>query len=206
MRTTIEITKDHTGKMKEMGSVSTSCKVNANCAKYAQIPGSICSKCYAQRMTKMYKNLDAKLRRNFDALTTDIIPIEELPILNYGYFRIEAFGDLANTTQAINYFHLIQKNPQTFFGWWTKNPKYIAEALETMKIKKPKNVNIIYSSMFINKRMEVEYPFIDKVFTVYDKDYIKDNKIKINCGGRSCLSCHRCYEKNRTKYINEQLK
>ena len=66
----------------------------------------------------------------------------------------------------------------------------IAEALETMKIKKPKNVNIIYSSMFINKQVECDYPFVDKIFTVYDKDYIKDNKININCGGRSCLSCH----------------
>lgn len=200
----IHVTTGHTGKMYGIGSISTSRNLNPNCIERAKVEGSICSKCYAIRQLGVYKQLRNALEKNYKILTERILTDEELPILNYGYFRIESFGDLANTTQAINYLNIIKKNPQTFFGWWTKNPKYIDEALKGSK--KPKNVNIIYSSMFINVRQEPTYDFIDKIFTVYDKDFIKDNKIKINCGAKSCLKCHKCYEKNRTKYINERLK
>lgn len=201
----IHITTGHTGKMFGIGSISTSRNMNPNCMKYSKIEGSICSKCYAARQLSMYKNLRTALERNYKLLTERVLDDEELPIINYGFFRIESFGDLANETQAINYLNIIKKNPQTFFGWWTKNPGYIDKALKKVG-GKPKNCNIILSSMFINERAESKYDFIDKVFTVYDKEYIIKNKIKINCGAKSCLGCHKCYERNRTKLINEILK
>lgn len=204
--TKLHITTGHTGKMEGIGSISTSKLCNHNCEIYAKNPDNICSHCYASRQLGMYKNLREVLERNYYLLTESVLADEDLPILNYGFFRIESFGDLDNTTQAINYLNLIRKNPQTFFGWWTKNPWYIDEALKQMGIKKPKNVNIIYSSIKINERADARYDFVDKIFTVYDKDYIKENKIKINCGVKSCLTCHQCYGKNRVKYINEKLK
>lgn len=203
----IHITTGHTGKMLGIASISTSRNLNPNCQKYSQIKGSICSKCYAARQLKMYKNLRDALERNYKLLTERVLSDDELPVMNYSFFRIESFGDIANVTQAINYLNLIRKNSQTFFGWWTKNPAYIQKAFEKTGYKKPKNCNIILSSMFIDKRTENnQYDFIDKVFTVYSKDYIKENKININCGARSCLNCHKCYEKNRIKYVNEKLK
>ena len=50
------------------------------------------------------------------------------------------------------------------------------------------------------------YDFIDKIFTVYDKDYISAHDVSINCGAKSCLTCHKCYVKSKIKYINEKLK
>lgn len=201
----LHVTEKHTGKMTNMASISTSCKVNPMCAKYAKIEGSVCSKCYAQRQLSMYKNMQPCMERNFKILTENILSLDELPTLNNVYFRIESFGDLANKTQAINYLNLIKKNPQTFFGWWTKNPQFIKQALDD-GYEKPKNCNIIYSSMFINERADKIYNFIDKIFTVYDKDHADKKKSKINCGARSCFKCHKCYEKNRILYINEKLK
>ena len=41
-----------------------------------------------------------------------------------------------------------------------------------------------------------QYEWADRVFTVYDKNYIKDHDVEINCGGRSCMSV---YVKTRIK-------
>ena len=48
--------------------------------------------------------------------------------------------------------------------------------------------------------------FIDHVFTVYDKNTIKENNIDINCGGKDCLGCQQCYHKGTEFYIREKLK
>lgn len=200
----LHITEKHTGKMKGMQSLSTSCKTNPNCEKYSQIPGSICSKCYAQRQMKMYKNMSAAFERNADVLTTQIIPKDQLPLINACYFRFEAFGDLHNATQLINYFNICKKNKDVNFALWTKNPYIVKEVVETEK--KPNNLQIIVSSLFINKQLDISnMPYIDKVFTVYDKDTIERENIDINCGARNCLECHKCYKKGVT-VINEKLK
>lgn len=206
MNNNLHITTKHTGKMKGMASLSTSCQINQRCAKNAKVKGSICEKCYAQRMFNLWKTMRPAMENNFRILTTQIIPIEDLPVLNYSIFRIESFGDIANTIHAINYLNLIKKNPQTFFGWWTKNPDFIAKALKETGYEKPDNCNILRSSLFINKPIKAYYPFVDKVFTVYDKTTIATKGIEINCGARSCLKCRKCYEKNDIINVNEQLK
>ena len=128
-----------------------------------------------------------------------------MPLLNYAYFRIESHGDLFNVTQARNYLRLIKKNPHVMFGWWTKSPRLIAEALKAEGMSKPpKNVNIVQSGFFLNKEIKPAYDWIDKVFIVYDEEHAKDKKI--NCGARSCLTCQRCYKKNTAKVIREKLK
>ena len=73
---------------------------------------------------------------------------------------------------------------------------------------KPKNLNIVLSSLEMNQVTDFsQYEWADRVFTVYDKNYIKDHDVEINCGGRSCMSCLKCYRKsNKTFYINEKLK
>lgn len=199
----LHITKEHTGKMKGMQSLSTSCKTNLNCAKNALIEGSVCAKCYAQRQMKIYKNLSPCLERNAEIVTSRVLEDNELPIINAVYFRFESFGDLINTTQVINYFNICKKNPDVHFALWTKNPFLIKEVAD----QKPENLNIILSSLFINDEASIKnLPFIDKIFTVYDKDTIKEKNIDINCGARSCLECHKCYTKNNIVQINEKLK
>jgi len=201
----LHITTEHTGKMEHMWSLSTSCKGNPHCKAFSKIDGSICSRCYAQRMIKMYKNLDECLQRNADILTSVIIPEDMLPTINCVFFRFESFGDLINETQAINYFNICNANEDTHFALWTKNPAIIDNVITQMGYTKPNNLNIIVSSLFINKVYDgVNYDFIDKIFTVYDKDEAK--KVDINCGKKKCIECKLCYKKNDVKYINEIVK
>lgn len=202
----LNITINHQGKMMGMYSLSTSCRCNERCARNAQIKGSICEHCFAMRQTEMYKSMNEPLEQNYKILTSEIIDWEDLPIINALYFRIESFGDVANVTQCINYMHLIQKNPNTFFAWWSKNMDIIDKMFRETGYEKPANVNFIQSSLMVDKAMCPKYWFVDKVFTVFDPATIKERNININCGARSCLKCHLCYEKNDVVYVNEKKK
>ena len=205
----VHYTLNHQGKMIGMMSLSTSCTCNTYCKKRSENKETVCSYCYAQRQMKIYKNLEKCLIKNTEILTQKVLEDYELPIINALYFRLEAFGDLNNTTQVINYFNLCKKNPGVRFALWTKNLWLIDSVINHDHINKPRNLNIIYSSPFLNESNEnifVLYPFIDKVFTVYEKEFIKKNDIEINCGAKNCLTCAKCYKKNKLKYINEKLK
>lgn len=203
----LHFTTKHTGKMTGMVSISTSCQLNERCKRNAQVPGSVCSKCYAQRQMKMFKTMQPVMENNTVMLSSRIMADDEIPLLNYAFVRIESFGDLVNTTHAINYLKLIRKNPQTFFAWWTKNPDFIAKAFKKTGYEKPANLNIIRSSMMINKQVKPGYWFIDGVFTAYTKEYAKENNVEINCGTRKCFECRREYTKHDgIIYTNELLK
>ena len=99
----IFITTKHEGKMKGMASINTSVLCNEQCRKNASIPNSVCSKCYARKFLAYRPNVRDRYEENYTILTTQIIPMEDLPFLNNAFFRIESFGDVGNVTQAINY-------------------------------------------------------------------------------------------------------
>ena len=214
VRPVIEITDGHTGKMLGMQSISTSCRTNPGCIRNSKIPGSICEKCYAQTMLQMYKDLDAKTERNTEVLTTRIVDWDDLPVVNCQIFRFESFGDIHNETHLQNYINIAKKNPGCMFTLWTKNYK---TAYDYFKVNEcPENFTLIISSLFINKKQDLE-PFKKlgkfkkgqlKVFTVYDYGYIHDHPddVKINCGSRLCMGCQLCYRKNEVEEINEILK
>ena len=160
----------------------------------------------------MYSLLDNALEKNHAVLTSEIIPMDKMPILNCLAFRFEAFGDVQNEIQIINYFNICKRNPRVQFTIWSKNLAIFARLFKYgyngVKYSKPKNLIIIVSSPLINKAVDIRaYNFADKVFTVYEKEYAKSKGIKINCGAKSCMTCQRCYnKKDRTVYINELLK
>lgn len=203
--TGVHYTINHTGKMEGMQSLSTSCVDNKYCLERSKNEHTICYHCYAQRQMKMYKNMEKCLKSNTEILTSKILDDDQIPLINAAYFRFESFGDLNNCIQVVNYFNICNKNKDVHFALWTKNPWIIEEAIN-IGHKKPKNLQIILSSCILNTPAITDYEFIDKIFTVYDKEYIKLNDININCGAKSCLSCHKCYVKSKTKYINEKLK
>ena len=157
-------------------------------------------------MAKRYgKGFQDKYKANTDILTTTIIPVKEWPLINALMFRLESFGDLNNEIQVINYFNFCNRNKNVKFALWTKNPEFIDKAIKAGH-KKPKNLVIVQSSSFVNVKEEKKFDFVDKVFTVYDKNYIRQNNVKINCGARNCFECGRCYSKKTTDDIKEQLK
>lgn len=201
----LHFTTKHTGKMAGMTSISTSVTTNERCAKNAAIPGSICEKCFANTMMKRYPSMEQCFVDNQRILTGSVLPEDHLPIINNLYFRFESFGDLNNDIQVINYFNICRKNPRVKFALWTKNPDFIAQAIAAGHAK-PENLNIVLSSLFINQERRNRHDFVDKIFTVYDPDYIREHNVEINCGARSCFDCGQCYEKNDVVQIREKLK
>lgn len=209
--TGLHITTNHTGKMSGMYSLSTSVLLNENCKKRMENEDLVCHECFANAVTNRYKDLEKCLANNTELLTAGIIPENEIPFINAHSFRFEAFGDLNNMIQVVNYFNICKKNKKTTFALWTKNPWFVKEAIEAGH-KKPSNLVIIYSSPFLNRavpldRMQAVYPFIDKVFTVYkSEEAAKENNAVINCGSLNCIECLRCYSKRTTGVISELLK
>ena len=198
----IHYTTEHTAKMYGLVSLSTDINSNPICTGRRKIAGSICSVCFSADMwddnTGQYRKGNKAFKTNTQILCGRLLTDNEIPVINpekWPLFRFEAFADLQNITQVLNYFKIARKNPRTKFALWTKNPGFIARAVELVPV--PKNLQIILSSMGINKPARGErFPFVDKVFTVYDDDTIKRDGVEINCGARSCMGCKLCYKPN----------
>ena len=202
----IYFTKKHSGKMSGMWSLSTNCARNPHCIKQQGQPGTVCAHCYVNNIAKRYPAASARWAGNTEALNNEIIPVGDWPHISKEVFRLEAFGDLQSTLQAIHYINFSASNPQTMFALWTKHPEYINNALAA-GYNKPENMIIIFSSFYVNKPARAPYEFIDKVFTVYGPEYARENNININCGARNCNTCRRCYRKaDGIEYVNELLK
>lgn len=202
----LHFTTKHNGKMKGMQSLSTSPLCNKFCQAYSRDPQKVCSKCYSQTQMKCYTNMQKCFEKNTQILTESVINKEYLPYINVALFRLESFGDIQNEIQVINYFNLCKKNKHVKFALWTKNPAIIDRAIKNGN-KKPKNLQIVLSSHYLNKQEDVnKWDFVDKIFTVYTKDYIKEHGIITNCKAESCLACQKCYHKNNEIYINEELR
>ena len=201
-------THSETSKMKYIKSISTSPLTNKNCNRNRKVDGSVCQKCYSHTYNKLRPSLRNALLHNTKELTTRVLDNSELPYINAAFFRLESFGDLHNRTHLENYRRLAVSNPQCHFSLWTKNPELL-KLFSDPNTPKPKNLKIIYSSLMLNERANISgLKFVDKVFTVYTKEFIKENGIKINCGSNYCMGCKKCYgnSANRIKYINELKK
>lgn len=213
--TGVDVITAHTGKMEGLNSLSTFCGCNAKCIARMKNSKLICCKCFAASVAKRYSNVSKKLARHTEVLTGEIIPVKYWPLLNDRFYRLEAFGDLNNGVQAANYINFAKKNKNTVFAWWTKNLAFVKQGLEILGLKQlPKNVVLIFSDPLINgmdekiiEKLVDKYPFVNKIFTVYDKKYIDTNHVDINCGARSCLTCGRCYHKTKNlEFVKEKLK
>lgn len=193
------------GKMQGIPSISSSCLANPICLKRMLDGDSICAHCFAETTLKRYSDCGKNCLSNTYLLTESILENELLPrFVNVAIVRIESFGDVANVTQAINYCNICKVNPYVTFAWWTKNVSIVAKAFDI--VGKPENVILVESSPKVNKAVEPSSHYVDKVFTVYDKQYIIENNIDINCGARCCATCRRCYNKNTESKVSEQLK
>ena len=165
----------------------------------------------------MRKSLEEHLRQNFYKLNKRLLTPKEAKAVEITtqLGRIESFGDVASVTQARNYIRIIKAHPRTRFGIWSKNWGIWLVAFKK-EGGKPANCTYVYSSMNINQpdtpnpRM---LPYVDHVFTVWDKEHY-DAVIaadpKSECAGLSCKQCRKCYHKananGSTFYINERLR
>lgn len=209
----LHYTTEHEGKMYGVWSLSTSYACNPLCLERvnSNVEGLICKKCFSKRFHKLRPSIYEAFKENYRIMNSAILDDVYIPKIKLAtnIFRGESFGDFGSWIAVANFFKICAKNPTVDCAMWTKNPWFVAEAIEK-GYKKPKNLQIVYSSPFINKEAVPKYDFIDKVFTVYDTKYIKENHIEINCGARSCVLCRKCYQKNKrgvkVEFIREKLK
>lgn len=201
-----------TGKLEGYPGITTSCKQNALFLARRSNADMICHECFAADTLDRYDAADEHATLNSLLLQHNAIPADLLPrFRNVQEVRIEPFGDQANTQQSLNMITMCNANPRVRFGWWTKNPGIVDRAIKIAG--RPVNVSFVLSSCFKNKELKLAdvqrvFPWVDHVFTVFTKDYIKDHDIKINCGARNCWECGRCYKNDGTTdgQIREQLK
>ena len=205
-----------TGKLEGMHSISTSPELSHFCQTMHHCPGTICEKCFSCRSVIPeeggYKQgLRAALAHNTAWLSVDH-EIEDFPVLNDLYHRIESHGDVDTVIQAVNFIKLVLRNPETHFTAWTKNAVAWDKAFK--QIEKPDNLIMVYSSPVINHEISYEkiskyFPWIDKVFTVFSAEYLAEHEDlipTINCGSKQCLACMLCYRKNNVRQVRELLK
>lgn len=199
------------GKMHDFTMITTSCLYNPLCIARRKNKRLVCAKCYAQAQLKRQKTLRDKLYYNSLFYSQYELKPSDVPIIYTvnNVLRFESHGDFINTIHAKNSYVIARKNKHLQCGLWTKN------AWLFKGLKKPKNIVFVYSIAKINKVITMTtlkdiqkiYPFVDKLFAVYSKDFIKDTGITINCGGRDCMNCLTCYKGRKTKpLIFEQLK
>lgn len=209
-------TRKQKSKLNGINSLSTSCLDNSYCIERIKNNDSVCSHCYSATQQKQQLALQDDNIINGIILRNIDIPLwawkKYFPRdLLSKFFRIESFGDAQNKTQAINYINFCKAFPRVYFAAWTKNTGIYKFAFDSEG--KPNNLSFVVSSNKVNRselfRMDNDSR-IDHVFTVYDKNYIENNNININCGGRACLECIKkhagCYFTDTAPVINEQLK
>lgn len=198
---------DH--KMAGFQSVSTSVLDNPYCQARRKCGDSVCAKCYADHLCKYRKTLQNCLKNNYELLTAELLPDNILlkADIYTRYARIEAFGDVANVTHARNYTRLIKLNPETNFGIWSKNHGIWAKAFQLEG--KPENCTYVFSSVKVNEIGKIPdciKPYVDHVFTVWDKERYTFAGTPSECAGIQCKTCLKCYKKNTEFFINEKLR
>jgi len=211
----VHYTMGHSGKMDGLISLSTDINSNPLCQARMRMRGAVCQHCFSEKIwddeNGRYRNGNDAFKVNAEVLSKHLLTDDEIPYINYKKWplcRFEAFGDLRSVLQVINFWRIAKKNPKVHFALFTKNPGFVSRALRL--VPKPDNVQIVLSSLFMNRQARGNFPFVDKIFTVYDERFIAKNGVQINCGARSCLACQRCYLPNpdgeRVQQVREQLK
>jgi len=187
-------------KMEGMQSLSTTMLSNPYCQKMRLNKKTVCSKCYAVRY-------NTKITDSFYLWNTDLLETGDfvVPSITANVFRFNAIGELSSTNQFNSMLKIVTAHKKVTFSLWTKRVDIINEVFKD--VKKPKNLILIYSSPIMNTRANIlKLEHFDKVFTVFNKEYINNNNIEINCGDKKCKDCMICYSKNKIKYVNELAK
>jgi len=196
----ITLTKHLNGKMKGFVSINTSPMVNPFCQKMMKNQSVICSKCYNIRYMKCRPNLKRPYEKNGRILSETILSEKDIPIFNERYVRLHSFGELLNANHLLNFVLIAKRNSNTIFVLWTKRKDIVHKNLK----KIPKNLRLVYSSSRVNETSSIPEGF-HKVFTVFDKQFVKENNVPINCK-KKCMECLICYDpKSKVRIINEKL-
>lgn len=185
------------GKMDKVRAISSYAGQNSSCEAMMKNKNTVCSHCYAYKQVEsgVYPNQRVCLERNGNALSTTLLNI--VPNLSkQEIFRFESHGDVINVNHARNFIRIATANPTVKFAAFTKRFDIWNDAIN--KEGKPANLKVVYSSPMVNKPLDIrdKYPFVDTIFTVYEKGVEAPDQIPCQCGPGSCNRCRQCYTKS----------
>lgn len=157
----------------------------------------ICIHCFSEEDMKQFNFLHQAMIRNYYILTNCLIPMEAwrtMKIKDVLFFRIESFGDVENIVQSRNYLRFAWTHAEIErIAAWTKNKAIWKSAIRIEG--RPRNLAMVLSSSHID-RVDLldadDAEYFDHRFTVLDEP---ENSAKVNCGGRLCRACLRCYKR-----------
>lgn len=205
----IRLSESMTGKLENVLGISTFAGENENCQKMSQDPEKVCSHCYAMAYSSFKPIVRETYTRNGRILKNAIIPVEYWPVMvGYPISRIESFGDVASIIQCINYINFTKANAHITVTFFTKAPGFWNMAIK--QTGKPENMVSVISNPFLDcPEFTINFSWADYIFSVYSMDFAADNNIEINCGGKRCITCRKCFTHNNTGSVirvNELLK
>lgn len=146
----VMVSTNLSGKMRGMPAVTSSCKNNPRCLSRIRAGVGVCAHCFADKGHSIHEQPRVNGVYNGELLSRELLPPDLLPrFINAQIARIESHGDVINVTHARNYVRMIRNNPDTFFGVWSKNPDFWAEAFKA-EGGKPANMNFILSVCTLN--------------------------------------------------------
>jgi len=196
------ITRRHSGKMQGLWSLNSSVVMNEFCKKMAKTD-SICSKCYGKKLEafrKKDKTIPYSVSWYKNGIELSCAPLTKIPKFRKAkVVRFHSVGELINRQHLENFAAIARANKETLFSIWTKRKNLFRNFV------KPENMILIYSEPKINKEHKKAPKGFNKVFTVYNKKFAKENNIEINCE-QKCVTCMKCYSHNNIQVINELMK
>ena len=194
-------------KLEDITAITSSMYDNKRCEGRCGIDRSVCSVCYVPRILGFKPNVRDSYELNTRILSWFDISEKAwatlaIPTVN-GNCRFESHGDTVNQTHAENLIKIAKTHKGIHFSPWSKNFMDWIPAFE--KLGKPKNMQFVWSCLMIDhvnlapKRL---MPYVDHVFTVFNKKTAKELGLTINCGvydanynkiDHKCKNCGRCY-------------
>jgi hypothetical protein len=177
------------GKLKGFQAVNLNPLVNEFCQRMATMEGTICSKCYSQKMLKTFRASCVEQFTNNSVTMASPLADWQIPRFMPGsYIRFLSHGELENRQQAENFCLIAQANPESNFSIWTKRPVLLPAEV-------PDNLIVIQSSLMLNSQA-VQAKGVDFTFTVFEsEDSFPKNTVHIKCAGQSCTECMYCYRR-----------
>jgi len=203
------ITKRMRGKMIGFQSLNTSPMGNPFCDRMSENPENICSRCYSRKSIQSFHH-DGRWIDNGNILKQHYFEEHMYPKFSASirYFRYNAHGELINANHFWHLCSIAYDNPDITFLLWSKRKGIVKRAQEYIDNDGdngcvPTNMKIVYSDPKINS-LSTEIPFgFDLKFTVFTKEFAKENNIDINCAGKKCMECLICYTDSGITLINE---
>ena len=185
------------GKLLGIPAINTDTTSNPFCIRQKDTD-TICGQCYSHRMLETYrKNCVPKFRQNSELLS-EVIPTDDLPVLNYAYVRHDGHGELQNMAHLENFHRIALKNPRTDCTLWTKRRDLISQYHR--KFTQPNNLILIYSNPIVDRIIAQVPNGFDRVFNNVSTDSLLNN-----CTGRNCIDCLICYAKTGENVIVEKV-